>query len=100
MVYVWVDALLKVITALGVGRHELALFDKYWPEYVLLIGKEIVRFHNFYWPIILMALDLPLPKKIYAHGWLDLKDGQMRQYKGHAIYPDMIVERYGLDALR
>ncbi|MDN6609380.1 MAG: methionine--tRNA ligase, partial [Lacticaseibacillus paracasei] len=99
VVYVWVDALLNYITALGYGSNDHALFDKYWPANVQLIGKEIVRFHIIYWPIILMALGLPLPKKIYAHGWLVMKDGKMSKSKGNAIYPDMIVERYGLDAL-
>ncbi|WP_423493402.1 methionine--tRNA ligase [Lacticaseibacillus paracasei] len=100
VVYVWVDALLNYITALGYGSNDHALFDKYWPANVQLIGKEIVRFHIIYWPIILMALGLPLPKKIYAHGWLVMKDGKMSKSKGNAIYPDMIVELYGLDALR
>lgn len=100
VVYVWVDALLNYITALGYGSDDQSLFDKYWPANVQFVGKEIVRFHTIYWPIILMALDLPLPKQVYGHGWLLMKDGKMSKSKGNVVYPEMLVERYGLDALR
>lgn len=100
VVYVWVDALLNYITALGYGSDDDSLFNKYWPANVHFVGKEIVRFHTIYWPIILMALDLPLPKQVYGHGWLLMKDGKMSKSKGNVVYPEMLVERYGLDALR
>src|SRR5699024_4414888 len=73
---------------------------KYWPADVHLIGKEIVRFHSIYWPILLMALDLPLPKQVYAHGWILMKDGKMSKSKGNVIDPVSLIDRYGLDALR
>ncbi|WDF82289.1 methionine--tRNA ligase [Lacticaseibacillus pabuli] len=100
VVYVWVDALLNYITALGYGSDDETLFNKYWPADVQFVGKEIVRFHTIYWPIILMALDLPLPKKVYGHGWLLMKDGKMSKSKGNAVYPETLIDRYGLDALR
>ena len=100
VVYVWIDALSNYITTLGYGSDDDSLFKKYWPADVHLVGKEIVRFHTIYWPIMLMALDLPLPKQIFGHGWVLMKDGKMSKSKGNAVYPEMIVERYGLDALR
>ncbi|GIO24256.1 methionine--tRNA ligase [Oceanobacillus sp. J11TS1] len=100
VVYVWIDALANYITALGYGTDNDENFQKYWPADVHMVGKEIVRFHTIYWPIMLMALDLPLPKKVFGHGWLLMKDGKMSKSKGNVVYPEMLVERYGLDALR
>ena len=100
VIYVWVDALSNYITALGYGSDNDELFNKYWPADVHVVGKDIVRFHTIYWPIFLMALDLPLPKKIFAHGFIMMKDGKMSKSKGNVVYPEMLIERYGLDAVR
>ena len=100
VVYVWFDALANYITALGYGSDDSTNFDKFWPANVHMVGKEIVRFHTIYWPIMLMALGLPLPKQVFGHGWLLMKDGKMSKSKGNVVYPEMLVERYGLDALR
>lgn len=100
VIYVWVDALTNYITSLGYLSDDESLFNKYWPADVQVVGKDIVRFHTIYWPIFLMALDLPLPKKVFAHGFIMMKDGKMSKSKGNVVYPDMLVERYGLDATR
>lgn len=100
VIYVWVDALSNYITTLGYGTDNDAAFNKYWPADVHVVGKDIVRFHTIYWPIFLMALDLPLPKKIFAHGFIMMKDGKMSKSKGNVVYPEMLIERYGLDATR
>ncbi|WEV50831.1 methionine--tRNA ligase [Lactobacillus sp. ESL0731] len=100
VVYVWIDALSNYITALGYGSDDDSLFKKYWPADVHLVGKEIVRFHTIYWPIMLMALGLPLPKHVIGHGWVLMKDGKMSKSKGNAVYPESITSRYGVDALR
>jgi methionyl-tRNA synthetase len=100
VIYVWIDALSNYITALGYGTEDNTNYLKYWPADVHLVGKEIVRFHTIYWPIMLMALDLPLPKKVFAHGWLLMKDGKMSKSKGNVVDPVTLIDRYGLDALR
>nr|WP_249315893.1 methionine--tRNA ligase [Bacillus sp. FJAT-49711] len=100
VIYVWIDALTNYITALGYGTDDDSKYVKYWPADVHLVGKEIVRFHTIYWPIMLMALDLPLPKKVFAHGWLLMKDGKMSKSKGNVVDPVTLIDRYGLDALR
>ncbi|WP_066249226.1 methionine--tRNA ligase [Neobacillus drentensis] len=100
VIYVWIDALSNYITALGFGTENDAKYLNYWPADVHLVGKEIVRFHTIYWPIMLMALDLPLPKKVFAHGWLLMKDGKMSKSKGNVVDPVTLIDRYGLDSLR
>ncbi|MDC3426029.1 methionine--tRNA ligase [Aquibacillus sp. 3ASR75-11] len=100
VIYVWIDALSNYITALGYGTDDDTRYQKYWPADVHLMSKEIVRFHTIYWPIMLMALDLPLPKKVFAHGWILMKDGKMSKSKGNVVDPIQLTERYGLDALR
>ncbi|MEY4480072.1 MAG: methionine--tRNA ligase [Bacillota bacterium] len=100
VVYVWIDALSNYITALGYGSEDESKFEQFWPADVHLVGKEIIRFHTIYWPIMLMALDIPLPRKVFGHGWLLMKDGKMSKSKGNVVDPVMLIERYGLDALR
>ena len=100
IVYVWVDALSNYITALGYGNEKYHDFEKFWPADVHIVGKEIMRFHTIIWPAMLMALDLPLPKKVYGHGWLLLEGGKMSKSKGNVVDPVVLCNRYGVDAIR
>ncbi|MDE7307168.1 MAG: methionine--tRNA ligase [Lachnospiraceae bacterium] len=102
VIYVWIDALTNYITGLGYNCEgdSDALFEKYWPADLHLIGKDILRFHTIYWPIMLMALDLPLPKQVFGHPWLLQGDGKMSKSKGNVIYADDMVELFGVDAVR
>ncbi|MBQ2854913.1 MAG: methionine--tRNA ligase [Oscillospiraceae bacterium] len=100
VVYVWIDALFNYMTALGFENDKYHDLEEFWPADVHFIGKEIVRFHSIIWPAMLMSLDLPLPKKVYGHGWLLLDGGKMSKSKGNVVDPYILSERFGVDALR
>ena len=100
VIYVWIDALSNYITALGYGSDNTELYDKFWPANVHLIGKDILRFHTIYWPIMLMALGLPLPKQVFGHGWLLVDGGKMSKSKGNVVDPVKLVEIFGTDPVR
>ena len=100
VVYVWVDALSNYLTALGYQNSAYNDVEKFWPADVHIVGKEIVRFHSIIWPAMLMSMGMPLPKKVYGHGWLLLDGGKMSKSKGNVVDPYLLAERYGVDALR
>ena len=100
VVYVWIDALSNYITALGYNSENTELLEKYWPADVHLIGKDILRFHTIYWPIMLMALNMPLPKQVFGHGWLLVDGGKMSKSKGNVVDPVLLVNHFGVDPVR
>ena len=100
VVYVWIDALFNYMTALGFENDKYHDLEDFWPADVHFVGKEIVRFHSIIWPAMLMSLNLPLPKKVYGHGWLLLDGGKMSKSKGNVVDPYVLAERFGVDALR
>ena len=100
VIYVWIDALSNYITALGYGSENKELLEKFWPADVHLIGKDILRFHTIYWPIMLMALDMELPKQVFGHGWLLVDGGKMSKSKGNVVDPVVLVDKFGVDEVR
>lgn len=100
VVYVWIDALSCYLTALGMGTEDESNFNEFWPADVHFVGKEIMRFHTIIWPALLMALDIPLPKKVFGHGWILFDNDKMSKSKGNIVYPEPIVELFGVDTLK
>lgn len=100
IIYVWLDALSNYITALGWGTEDDSLYKKYWPANVHLVGKEIVRFHSIIWPAMLMSIKEPIPKQVLGHGWLLIDGGKMSKSKGNIVDPEILIDRYGIDALK
>lgn len=100
VIYVWIDALSCYLTALGYGSEDESNFEKFWPAHTHFVGKEIVRFHTIIWPALLMALDLPLPRQVFGHGWILFDDDKMSKSKGNIVYPEPIIELYGIDAFK
>lgn len=100
VIYVWIDALCNYITALGYMSDDDSKFKNYWPANVQLVAKEIVRFHTIIWPALLMALDIPVPKRVFGHGWILFADDKMSKSKGNIVYPGQMVDKYGVDALK
>ena len=95
VIYVWFDALINYISALGYGTADDSLYQTFWPAQIHVVGKDIIRFHTIIWPIMLMAMGLPIPERVYAHGWVLLDSGKMSKSKGNVVDPKILVEKYG-----